>query len=179
MHMGYFLKGDKQEKERGRGGQGVCRVKGRVKSLGEGGSKFLAVREHKLTDKTYHYLHRLRNNGRTNIKEMFGEGIGSDWWTFLRFSVSSNDMLIGPDWAMNVEICDILNRDPTQAKDVVKGIKKKIGSKNTKVQLLALTLLETIIKNCGDIVHMHVVERDVLHEMVRIAKKRPDIHVRT
>ncbi|KAI9075635.1 hypothetical protein K1719_042385 [Acacia pycnantha] len=81
-------------------------------------------------------------------------------------------MLIGPDWAMNVEICDILNRDPTQAKDVVKGIKKKIGSKNTKVQLLALTLLGDDHKNCGDIVHMHVVERDVLHEMVRIAKKR-------
>ncbi|XP_028781220.1 TOM1-like protein 9 isoform X1 [Neltuma alba] len=91
---------------------------------------------------------------------------------------ATSDRLIGPDWAMNLEICDMLNRDPTQAKDVVKGIKKKIGSKNSKVQLLALTLLETIIKNCGDIVHMHVAERDVLHEMVRIAKKRPDIHVR-
>ncbi|XP_054796766.1 TOM1-like protein 9 [Prosopis cineraria] len=92
---------------------------------------------------------------------------------------ATSDMLIGPDWAMNLEICDMLNRDPTQAKDVVKGIKKKIGSKNSKVQLLALTLLETIIKNCGDIVHMHVAERDVLHEMVRIAKRGyPDIHVR-
>ncbi|KAG4943955.1 hypothetical protein JHK85_048601 [Glycine max] len=65
-----------------------------------------------------------------------------------------------------------------QAKDVVKGIKKRIGSKNSKVQLLALTLLETIIKNCGDIVHMHVAERDVLHEMVKIVKKKPDFHVK-
>ncbi|KAL5558820.1 hypothetical protein UlMin_035031 [Ulmus minor] len=91
---------------------------------------------------------------------------------------ATSDMLIGPDWAMNIEICDMLNHDPGQAKDVVKGIKKRIGSRNPKVQLLALTLLETIIKNCGDIVHMHVAEKDVLHEMVKIVKKKPDLHVK-
>lgn len=91
---------------------------------------------------------------------------------------ATSDMLIGPDWAMNIEICDMLNHDPGQAKDVVKGIKKRIGSRNSKVQLLALTLLETIIKNCGDIVHMHVAEKDVLHEMVKIVKKKPDLYVK-
>ncbi|XP_010526178.1 PREDICTED: TOM1-like protein 2 [Tarenaya hassleriana] len=91
---------------------------------------------------------------------------------------ATSDMLIGPDWAMNLEICDMLNNDPVQAKDVVKGIKKRIGSKNPKVQLLALTLLETIVKNCGDMVHMHVAEKGVLHEMVRIVKKKPDFHVK-
>lgn len=91
---------------------------------------------------------------------------------------ATTDMLIGPDWAMNLEICDILNHDPGQAKDVVKGIKKRIGHKNPKVQLLALTLLETIIKNCSDIVHMHVAEREVPHEMAKIVKKKPDFHVK-
>ncbi|PIN02269.1 hypothetical protein CDL12_25220 [Handroanthus impetiginosus] len=91
---------------------------------------------------------------------------------------ATSDMLIGPDWAMNIEICDICNRDLTQAKDVVRGIKKRLSSKNAKVQLLALTLLETIVKNCGDIVHMHVAEKDLPHEMVKIVKKKPDFHVK-
>lgn len=91
---------------------------------------------------------------------------------------ATSDMLIGPDWAVNLEICDVLNRDPAQAKDVVKGIKKRIGSRNPKVQLLALTLLETIIKNCGDIIHMHVAEKDLLRDMVKIVRKKPDFHVK-
>ncbi|CAN7032505.1 hypothetical protein BRARA_H01294 [Brassica rapa] len=91
---------------------------------------------------------------------------------------ATSEMLIGPDWAMNLEICDMLNSDPVQAKDVVKGVKKRIGSRNPKTQLLALTLLETIVKNCGDMVHMHVAEKGVIHELVRIAKKKPDFHVK-
>nr|ACG42901.1 VHS and GAT domain protein [Zea mays] len=91
---------------------------------------------------------------------------------------ATSESLIGPDWSLNLEICDILNHDPSQAKDVVKTIKKRIAHKNSKVQLLALTLLETLIKNCGDFVHMQVAEKDMLHEMVKIAKKKPDYHVK-
>ncbi|KAL2525550.1 ENTH/VHS/GAT family protein [Abeliophyllum distichum] len=91
---------------------------------------------------------------------------------------ATSNMLIGPDWAMNIEICDICNHDPVQAKDVVKGIKKRLGSKNPKVQLLALTLLETIVKNCIDIVHMLVAEKGVLPEMVKIVKKKPEFQVK-
>ncbi|KAI0522947.1 hypothetical protein KFK09_005336 [Dendrobium nobile] len=91
---------------------------------------------------------------------------------------ATSDMLIGPDWAMNLEICDVLNHDPGQIRDFVKGLKKRIKSKNSKVQLLALTLLETAVKSCSDMVHMQIVDKDIPHEMVKIAKKKPDFHVK-
>ncbi|KAH7651765.1 Cytosolic sorting protein GGA2/TOM1 protein [Dioscorea alata] len=91
---------------------------------------------------------------------------------------ATSDLLIGPDWAMNVEICDILNHDPGQGKATARVLRRRIGNKNPKIQLLALTLLETIIKNCGDIVHMHIAERDIPHKMAKLVKKKPDFRVK-
>ncbi|KAJ0244287.1 TOM1-like protein 8 [Hirschfeldia incana] len=91
---------------------------------------------------------------------------------------ATSDMLIGPDWAMNLEICDMLNHEPGQSREVVSGIKKRLTSKTTKVQLLALTLLETMLNNCGELIHMQVAEKDILHKMVKMVKRKPNIQVK-
>ncbi|XP_047945400.1 TOM1-like protein 6 isoform X2 [Salvia hispanica] len=96
----------------------------------------------------------------------------------VRVEKATSEFLIGPDWTLNMEICDILNSNQMLAKDVVKAVKKRLQHKKPKVQLLALTLLETLVKNCGDYVHFHIAEKNILPEMVKIVKKKTDMHVR-
>ncbi|XP_039001902.1 TOM1-like protein 6 isoform X2 [Hibiscus syriacus] len=91
---------------------------------------------------------------------------------------ATSDLLIGPDWTMNIDICDSVNSNHWSAKDVVKAVKRRLQHKTSKVQLLALTLLETMVKNCGDYVHFQIAERNVLGEMVKIVRKKADMLVR-
>lgn len=96
----------------------------------------------------------------------------------VRVDKATSDLLIGPDWTMNIDICDSINTNHWQAKDVVKAVKRRIQHRNPKVQLLALTLLETMVKNCGDYVHFQIAERNILQEMIKIVKKKTDMSVR-
>ncbi|WVZ68347.1 hypothetical protein U9M48_017300 [Paspalum notatum var. saurae] len=95
-----------------------------------------------------------------------------------RVEKATSHLLMGPDWAVNLEICDILNADVWQTKDVVKVVKKRLQNKDPKVQFFALTLLETMMKNCGEYVQFEVAEQHVLQEMVKIIQKKNDMQVR-
>ncbi|XP_053707582.1 target of Myb protein 1 isoform X4 [Synchiropus splendidus] len=67
------------------------------------------------------------------------------------------------DWALNMEICDMINSLEEGPRDAVKAIRKRIvGNKNFKEVMLALTVLETCVKNCGYRFHILVTTRDFI-----------------
>lgn len=72
-----------------------------------------------------------------------------------------------PDWAMNLDICDMIDHEKVSSVDLIRGIKKRIMIKNARVQYLALVLLETCAKNCEKAFSEVAAER-VLDEMVKL-----------
>ncbi|XP_059897718.1 TOM1-like protein 2 isoform X4 [Gadus macrocephalus] len=67
------------------------------------------------------------------------------------------------DWTLNMEICDIINETEEGPKDAMRALKKRLsGNRNFREVMLALTVLETCVKNCGHRFHVHVATRDFI-----------------
>ncbi|PWA82290.1 ENTH/VHS, Target of Myb protein 1 [Artemisia annua] len=76
--------------------------------------------------------------------------------------------LTEPNWGLNLRICAMINGEQLNGTEIVKAIKKKIGSSNNKNvvgQKLGLELLEICCANC-DKVFSEVASEKVLEEMV-------------
>ncbi|XP_061557153.1 target of Myb protein 1 isoform X4 [Phycodurus eques] len=80
-----------------------------------------------------------------------------------RIEIATSSSLPSEDWSLNMEICDMINSSEEGPKDAVRAIKKRIvGNKNFKEVMLALTVLETCVKNCGYRFHILVTTRDFI-----------------
>ncbi|XP_037544271.1 TOM1-like protein 2 isoform X1 [Nematolebias whitei] len=67
------------------------------------------------------------------------------------------------DWTLNMEICDIINETDEGPKDAMRALKKRLsGNKNYREVMLALTVLETCVKNCGHRFHVQVANKDFI-----------------
>ncbi|CAN6246475.1 unnamed protein product [Urochloa humidicola] len=80
---------------------------------------------------------------------------------------ATSENLDGPDWNLNLEICDLINTEKVNSVELIRGIKKRIMLKDARIQYLSLVLLETIVKNCEKAFSEVAAER-VLDEMVRL-----------
>ncbi|XP_051573201.1 target of Myb1 membrane trafficking protein-like isoform X2 [Myxocyprinus asiaticus] len=80
---------------------------------------------------------------------------------------ATSSSLPSEDWGLNMEICDIVNETEDGPKDAVRAIKKRIlGNRNFKEVMLALSVLEACVKNCGHKFHVYISTRDFVENVL-------------
>mmetsp|Transcript_11454 Transcript_11454/g.26061 ORF Transcript_11454/g.26061 Transcript_11454/m.26061 type:complete len:524 (+) Transcript_11454:46-1617(+) len=85
----------------------------------------------------------------------------------------TSDLLIGPDWGANMNVCDQINAlGEDGSREGLKCMRKRLKHKNPKVQILTLTLLETAMKNCGINFHLQVASSEFMKELAAIGGKK-------
>jgi len=84
---------------------------------------------------------------------------------------ATHELLVDPDWSENLNLCDLVNRIPDLGDEVSKRVLKRLTNKKTKVCLLSLTLLETLVKNCPTI-HKYVGTREYMTALIKSLPKK-------
>ncbi|XVE62278.1 hypothetical protein DITRI_Ditri06bG0105100 [Diplodiscus trichospermus] len=80
---------------------------------------------------------------------------------------ATSEALDEPDWALNLDICDMINHEKVSSVELIRAIKRRIMLKSPRVQYFSLVLLETCVKNCEKAFSEVAAER-VLDEMVKL-----------
>lgn len=79
------------------------------------------------------------------------------------------------DWALYMEICDVINSTEDGPQDAARALKKlitnNVGKSNIAI-MYTLTVLETCVKNCGIRFHIYVAQKEFLQELVKLAMPR-------
>ncbi|CAG8454877.1 7057_t:CDS:10 [Acaulospora colombiana] len=87
-----------------------------------------------------------------------------------------NPQLTEPDLALNLEIADLINQKKQNCpRDAAFHIVKLINHRNPAVGLLALTLLDICVKNCGYPFHLQIATTEFLNELVRNFPEKPPV----
>ncbi|KAK5012802.1 ARF-binding protein, partial [Cryomyces antarcticus] len=81
-----------------------------------------------------------------------------------------------PNLALDLEIADLINAKKGNApREAAVAIVNYINHRNPNVSLLALSLLDICVKNCGYPFHLQISTKDFLNELVRRFPERPPI----
>ncbi|KAJ5960165.1 uncharacterized protein N7479_007315 [Penicillium vulpinum] len=81
-----------------------------------------------------------------------------------------------PNLALNLEVADLINSKKGNApREAAFDIVHLINSRNQNVALLALALLDIVVKNCGYPFHLQIGTKEFLNELVRRFPERPPI----
>ncbi|KAF7732153.1 hypothetical protein EC973_006408 [Apophysomyces ossiformis] len=79
-----------------------------------------------------------------------------------------------PDLALNLEICEMINKKQGNTpREAATTLVRLVNSKNLNQAMMALTLLDNCVKNCGYPFHLQIATKEFLNELVRKFPERP------
>ncbi|KAG1682618.1 TOM1-like protein 2 [Nymphon striatum] len=94
-----------------------------------------------------------------------------------RIEQATDGSLASENWALNMEICDIINETEDGPKDGIKAIKKRLQQnvgKNYTIVMFCLTVLESCVKNCGKRFQLLVANKEFVQELVKMIGPKND-----
>lgn len=94
-----------------------------------------------------------------------------------RIEQATDAALASENWALNMEICDMINDTEDGPKDAVKALRRRLqqnAGKNYTVVMYALTVLETCVKNCGRKFHLLATSKEFVQELVKLIGPKND-----
>ncbi|KIW11632.1 hypothetical protein PV08_10934 [Exophiala spinifera] len=106
------------------------------------------------------------------------DGFSPPQSTLQRFIYNACDPVanLEPNLALNLEIVDLVNSKKGNApREAAVTIVQLINHRNPNVSLLALSLLDICVKNCGYPFHLQISTKEFLNELVRRFPERPPV----
>ncbi|XP_045525905.1 TOM1-like protein 2 isoform X2 [Pieris brassicae] len=106
-------------------------------------------------------------------------GVGNPFATPVgqKIEQATDGSLPSENWALNMEICDIINTSADGPKDAIKAIRKRLtqsAGKNYTIVMYSLTVLESCVKNCGRPFHVLVCNKEFISELVKLIGPKND-----
>ncbi|KAL5483384.1 GGA2 [Sanghuangporus weigelae] len=79
-----------------------------------------------------------------------------------------------PDYAAHLEVAEYINKKKANTpREAAMSIARIVNNRNPHISLLALSLLETLVSQCGYPFHLQIATKEFLNELVRRFPERP------